>query len=428
MATRKLKNFEFAGFRHAEEPERESLHLFDSFETTNGYVFLVAGSDKPTQGDQQVCDIICDRVRYYLDNDQPVNSFEAVTSALVYANGYLFEKARKEPGFKPGKASAICLLVHEGKVYYAWLGQVSIYLYTGKRRYPLSWPVLDNSNDDGEEFLYLGQNQLAQPGVCEKALVPVDDDMIFLGTGPGWELIREKNFCGILADSMPTHTKVQRLTKMVSQEDVGHTRAANLVSFYNLDQTERSFATGEAPAAPGIIEKVRAQLNARPKNSLVKAALLTLAGIIIAYMVYDIFLFNPAKPVKVNAKTHEVVAKDTIADVAETIQDAIPEGKPAYPADVQYLVKRGDTWGKIYLQYEVCSWFIRNHPLNAGKFDGSDNPVLNSTIIIPVRYSGSQRLNPNFYQEFTTSKVGNGCQNVNQAFKNRVDEKLKSAN
>jgi len=424
MTTRKLKNFEFAGFKHSEIPNLEGLSTFDTFETPNGFVFLAAGSDQPVEGPQQVSEIISERVRYYLENDQPGDPMEATRNALVYANGYIFEKARKETGFKPGRASVICVLVQAGKAYYTWFGEVSLFLYTGKRRYPLNWPVKlsDTSNDN--EFLYLGQNQMAEPGVCEQALVPVDGDMLFLGTGPGWNGIREKNFCGILSDSMPTHTKVQRMAQMIAPEHAEAPNTALLVSFYNLDQTDRSFAAGEAPAEPSIIERLRSKIDERPKSSIVKSVLIAVGFIIIAYMVYDIFLFNPTKPVRVVSETPLAQVTDSISEISEPAAGIVTETKPAPPADIQYTVRRGDTWGRIYQQYEVCSWFIRNHTQNAGKFDSADNPILNTIIIIPVKYSGSRRLNPNYYKEFTTDKVGNACQNVNETFKSRADEKF----
>lgn len=425
MATRKLKNFEFAGYRHSEDSEFAGQHSFDSFETPNGFVFVVAGTNKSVEGNQQVCEIISERIKYYLENDEPGNPKDAVFNALVYANGFLFAKASKEPGFNTGNASGVCLLVSEGKVYYSWLGQVSLFLSTGKGRHSLSWPIMDNESK-GEEVLFLGRRQIVNPGVCEKELIPVDGDMILIGTGAGWSGIREKNFCGILADSMPTHSKVQRLAKMASTDIPYDTVAAFLISFYNLNQTSRSFSEGVAPAEPSVFQKIQQAIENRKGGSLLKPVLIGLAIIILGYMAYDIFFFNPTKPVRLEPTTQIAAPAAPVTNdrPAETLPTETTQPKAAPPADLQYTVRRGDTWGRIYQQFEVCSWFIKNHPNNAGKFDSSGNPNLNSSLSIPIRYSGSRRLNPDFFQEFATELVGNACQNVNEDFKARVDRKF----
>lgn len=432
MATRKLKNFEFAGLLNTDATDKAGLTAFDNFETPNGFVFLVSGSADLLEENQQVCEIINERVRYYLENEVLDDPREAVRNALVYANGFVFERKRKESGFRVEDASVLCLLVRDEKVFYAWMGDVSLSLFTGKRRYPLTWDLkaeADSVAPDSEEnsMLFLGQKQLAEPAVCEQALVPVDGDMLFMGTGRLWNNIREKAFCTVLADSMPTHTKVQRMIKMAAEMQPEEPIAAQLVSFYNLDQTERSFTAGRSTPTPSVFERIQSKIEEKPKSSLAKSLIIAIGVVILAYMFWDMFLNNPARPVRVSAPTEAIAENDSLDDAAEQANEAVALNS-ALPADVEYTVKSGDTWGRIYQQYEVCSWFIRNHQPNAGKFDSDDNPVSNTTLVIPIRYSASRRLNPGYYQEFTTDKVGSACQNANQAFKRRFDEKVRSAN
>jgi hypothetical protein len=343
----------------------------------------------------------------------------------------VFEKRRKEPEFVVNKASVLCLLVRDEKVYYAWMGEVSLFLYTGKRRYHLTWPLKPTEDiaecTETAQILYLGQQQLAEPAVCPEALVPVDDDMLFMATGSAWQSLREKAFCSVMADSMPTHTKAQSLVKMVAEQEPETPVAAQLIAFYNLAQNERSFVAGKSAPVPTVLEKIQAKIEDKPKNTLVKSLLVALGVVVLAYMFWDIFLNNPQRPVNVQVSRTGVGETDRPA--LDTIEVATESGDQAVlPGDVEYVVRSGDTWGSIYRQFEVCSWFIRNHPPNAGKFDADDNPVFNTTLVIPVKYSASPRLNPSYYQEFTTDKVGNACQNVNEAFKKRADQKLVSPN
>lgn len=424
MATRKLKNFEFAGCKYFENIDSERLQAFDSFETPNGYVFVVAGSNRLVEGAEQVSEIIIERVRYYFETDHPDNSKEAVCNALVYANGFVYSKAKKEPGFKPGMASVVCVLVVEGKVFYAWLGQASLFLSTGKNKHSLIWPVRSDNESQGNQILYLGQQQIASPGVGEKPLVPVDGDMLIAATGKGWSNIREKIFCSTLADSMPTHSKVQQLAKIAFAEQASQSLAAVLISFYNLNQANRSFSKGQLQDSSSAMDKLLLKIDHLPGGLILKPLMIAIVFLIVGYMAYDMFFFNPARPINVKTTVAEYQLSAPIAASADLPAAEITQARVAPPPHIQYTVRRGDTWGRIYQQFEVCSWFIREHPDNAGKFDGAGNPNLNSIITIPVRYSASQRLNPAYYHEFATSVVGNACQNVNEAFKARLDLKL----
>ncbi|MEE4176781.1 MAG: hypothetical protein V2I46_04660 [Bacteroides sp.] len=433
MATRKLKNFEFAGLHNTDAETYPVLHCFQDFETANGFAFVVSGSEKVLEGDQQLCEVINERVRYYLDNEVLDDPREAVRNALVYANGFVYEMTRKKEGVEAEKASVLCVLVQDGKAYYAWMGEVSLFLYTGKRRYPLTWPLKEEGADSGEplsktsSILYLGVKQLAEPALCEQALVPVDGDQLFLGTGTTWALMRDKAFCTVMADSMPTHTKLQRLIKLAGEIKTEQPAAAQLIAFYNLDQTERSFAAGKTTAGPSVKERIQAKIEDRPKNKVLSNVLIGLGILILAYMFYDLFLVNPNKPVNVRVSQETAAENDTLS-VTSDEQAGDEAADRTLPADVEYVVRSGDTWGSIYRQYEVCSWFIRNHPANEGKFDPEDNPVYNTRLVIPIKYSGSRSLNPAYYQEFTLEKVGNSCQNVNEAFKRRFDRKVASVN
>ena len=433
MATRKLKNFEFAGLHNTDVENYPALHCFQDFETPNGFAFVVSGSEKILEEDQQLCEVINDRVRYYLNNELLDDPREAVRNALVYANGFVYERSRKEEGFVAEKASVLCVLVQEGKVFYSWMGEVSLYLYTGKRRYPLTWLAREGRGNDSvtvsesDTVLYLGMKQLAEPAVCEQPLVPVDGDLVFIGTGATWDVMRDKAFCAVMADSMPTHTKLQRLMKMAGDIQPDQPAAAHLIAFYNLDQTERSFAAGKTRTGPSVRERIQAKMEERSKNTLLKNVLIGLGILILVYMFYDLFLNTPNKPVKVTIPEETITVSDSLELTSETVEGEELAGG-TLPDDVEYIVRSGDTWGSIYRQYEVCSWFIRNEPANAGKFDAEDNPVYNTRLVIPVRYSGSRNLNPGYYQEFTLEKVGRSCQNVNEAFKRRFDRKVGSEN
>jgi hypothetical protein len=465
MATKKHKNFEYAGHTGGVDGEGKNLHAFHCFDTPNGFAFAVVGADRDLGPDKSLAATVTERLQYYLEIEEEASPADAVRNALVYVNGYIHALAKKDPSLQSGELSCLCVLFRDQKVYYAWVGQVCLYLFTGKKLVPLTWEV--SSAEEGAsggsgrpwDLAFLGKQQFLDPGLCKEALVPVDGDMLILGSSGFCLGPDEKHIRKVLTDSMPTHTKALRLTSKSGRDEDEAPMAVVLAGFYNMDQEARSFIAGNVPEAaapdPGNGAK---SLVWNLSNPLIKKILIGVGLVFLVYMLYDMFLFNPRPARRVTQVTEQELVldgdslMDTLgvapADQVERLGDepsvdaqaAAPAASDAQtaaaaaersaggplPDDRAYTVRRGDTWGRIYQEFRVCSWFITNHPPNSGKFDRSGNPVAGSRLMIPVKYSASQRLNPNHYQEFTTDKVGNACQNANQDFLRRFEEGLRT--
>ena len=444
-ATIKLKNFEYSAIaNNTVESNRMCQH--GSFDTPNGFVFVLSVSDKSSDDSLSFCSIIHERVQYYLENEVLDDPREAVASAMVYINGFLFEQRRKNPDVGDPRAGLLCVLIKDQKVYYGWTGETAMMLYTGRKTVALTRAgVADREWREGSPVHYgsLGLSREFEPKVCSTPLVPVDLDAILVTAGAGWSSLKEHTVVDILADSMPANTKVQKLLKLATGAQPNSCSAALLVSFYNMGQMKRSFAEAKATVAEGA-DKVAEVMSLKGRLWKWRYLIILLSVLLASYMVYDLFLFNPARPVSdYPADTLQVQAPEPSGQAAQVEEEAEAEVpvqpqaeaerptsvRPAQlPADVRYTVRTGDTWGAIYAQFEVCSWFIRNHPPNRDKFDGRGNPRVNAVLLIPVKFSGNERLNPNFFREFSVEHVGNACQNANQAFVERFMARVNQSN
>ena len=450
MATKKHRNFEFAGHAGGLDKEGLNRHAYHCFNTPNGFAFAVVGADRELGPDLSASKTVMERLQYYLEIEEEASPAEAVRNALVYVNGYIYSLCRKDPSLDPGELSCLCAIFRDQQVWYAWVGQVCLHLFTGKKLVPLTWDVSGGHEGGGLagnrpwELAFLGKQQFMDPGVCREALVPVDGDMLILGSSGFCLNPDEKQIRRVLTDVMPTHTKVQRLVSQTGREDEEAPMVVLLVGFYNMEQEVRSFVPGE-PVADSVPETKSDPGSAFHffSGPLLKKVLIGLGALFLIYMLYDMFWFNPTPARKITLAEQDSARADSIPDSlailpvdppadrpttaspADRPAAGSPSGTPApLPADSEYTVRSGDTWGRIYREFEVCSWFIRNHPPNAGKFDRSDNPVAGTRLVIPVKYSASRRLNPDYYQEFTTDKVGNACQHANRNFLRRFEESL----
>jgi hypothetical protein len=267
--------------------------------------------------------------------------------------------------------------------------------------------------------LYLGDQQFAEPAVCEQPIVPVDGDVILAGAGRIWETLKPKIYNSILADSMPVLTKAQRLLGIAGDTSPENLAAIQLVSFYNIENTPAVIAP--VSKEPELDISSETSYVKEPENKLEKTRplnrtlIITACLLAVAFMFYDLFLKDPVNVVNVTATETEFEAV-----VAETIEES---KVTPLPVDISYTVKSGDTWAQIYNQFEVCSWFIKNHTPNSGKFDKDENPVSGRSIAIPIKYSAKKELNPKFFAEFSLDKLGRTCQNANAEYRDAFNKK-----
>jgi hypothetical protein len=454
MSTKKLRYFEYAGYVHVSKTGSLPRHIHHAFDTPNGYAFTVAGSSLDEPSGASLAQTVADRIRYYLLNEVLEDPMEAVRNAIIYANGFLHVLMGKQPGLNDAELSCMCVLVKDNKVYYAWVGQVCLYLYDGKNIVPLNWELYQeekgNNSRQSWHISFLGQKQLIAPGVCPKPLAPIDDDILLMATNGFCMYYEEKSTKKILSDSMPTHTKAARLLGKAAEDDFP--AACQLIKFYNINEDVRSFAPVDHVSAHDNDSGDMSVLFRLKSISLVQLAIVILSVFALSYMVYDLFLIDPRPPTRIET-TEELRGGDLDVASGRTPEgDSIREGQavtsggdsggsPAsvtseqtpstpsagsIPEDIMYTVKGGDTWGLIYREFGVCSWFIRNHPPNTGKLDASNNPMAGSQLAIPVIYSSKQSLNPEYYQEFSASKVGGSCQHVNNQFLRSFEQKIRA--
>ncbi|MFN3555691.1 MAG: hypothetical protein ACK4VN_06990 [Bacteroidales bacterium] len=431
MANKKLKNFEYAS--HS-EPGKLTQNVVDEsafFETPNGAIFLIC-NEKPDEGAELLPEgksfarIASERIRYYLENEWVENPDSAVYNALIYANGFIYEYSRKNAGERgPAQLSCSLVLVRENKIFYSCVGNARILFFNGRRVY-----VLSDGFHEGvlpEQQAYLGSRQSIEPLVNPQPLVPVDGDMLLMCNEDFYENVSEKSIQKILDDQMPVVNKIYRLADMAVANGAQGSASLQLVSFYNLDHQERSFVAAQPrkttkvraasekddePTAPTgtHMEKIQAYL----QIPWVRILLVGIAIMALSYMFYDMFIREPRPSREIRTVREVPVVEE--ADQPELQQPTTAPPAVKLPEDRAYTVQSGDTWGRIYTRFGVCSWFIRNHPPNAGKFDADENPVAGSRLLIPVVYSAKRDLNPDFYQEFSLEKTGSRCENASADF------------
>lgn len=441
MATKKFNKFEYAGDGYVGHAGLKGLHRQESFETPHGHVFVVAASAGDDELQVELTDIALSRVRYYLENETEDDVSQVTKNALVYTGGYLYQMGEKDPGRKAVQLSCLCVLFHDDKIYCSRVGDACVLIFDGKKMVPLllpCWPADDPGKKDRRDetsAAYLGLEAQVDPDTTIHPVEPSDGDKLLLATGSVCQFIRSRTVKKILQDPMPAQSKVSRMLRHAGDESDQEATALIMVCFYNLKEKDRapvsqvSLSGKQRPhehtretMAKG--KKPRTAKTKYAKNIfLLRSALVVIGFAVVAYMFYDLFLYDPYPPVDV-PRPAVIADPDTIIETPDDTVSAGLELPPALPGDVPYTVRGGDTWGRIYTQFGVCSWFIINHPPNTGRFGRNDGLIAGRTLQIPVRYSGDPDLNPYYYREFTMEKVGSSCQHAGRDFLESFEEKI----
>lgn len=445
MATKKFNTFEYASMVKTGKSETSTLHRYDAFETPYGYAFVLIANDQDNEQQAELSEIAMKRIKYFLENEPDEKSEHVTKSALIYTSGYLYQFVNKNPSFKAGRISCLCVLYCNEKVYYAWTGNVELMLFTGKRLFLLTVKEAvdktDGNNDPSErnrsnitvQEEFLGSHSFVKPLSGNTCVEPVSGDKLIMASGNITNRLQLKEARRILCDNMPLQTQVARIMHENQGITDAHSSTLIVIRFYELKNTERKLPSKQLVSKPILSHdkksnhtKVEKTIKHKQKSlfKIIKNAFLVIALVMVGYFIYDLFIFDPHPPVGLPGDLSRIEWQATIQP-ADTLNDYDTPERPVVPGDVVYTVRGGDTWGRIYTQFGVCSWFIINHPPNTGRFGREGSLLAGQRLHIPVKYSGKPELNPYYYREFATEKVGERCENVGQEFRQAFEDAIK---
>lgn len=444
MATRKFSTFEYASLTDAGKSDKAGLHRVDAFETPHGHAFVIVSSEQDDEQQAELCGIAIERIKYYLENEPDEKIDDVSRNALIYTGGYLYQIGQKDPLQQAGKISSLCVLFSDERIYYSWAGNVELFLFTGRRMYLLSWK--EESDDESvhaanegekepvEQHGFLGRQAIMAPFSGNGPIEPVNGDMLIMASGSVCRSLHTKDIKRVLQDSMPMQTKAARIMRHSSTGPGECPASIMLLRFHGLNNTERSFGDGQVASKHDSLMKKTEQDSEMGKQSQGKTkkrsfrTLKTVFGIIgliiVGYLFYDLFINDPHPPVRVAPTVEEAVVDTDEQVIPDEAEVELADEPVVLPDDVTYVVRGGDTWGRIYTQYGVCSWFIINHPPNTGKFGREGSLIAGQRLDIPLKYSGKAEYNPHYYREFTTDKVGSRCENAGRDFLRAFEAKI----
>ncbi|MEA2041479.1 MAG: protein phosphatase 2C domain-containing protein, partial [Bacteroidota bacterium] len=108
---------------------------------------------------------------------------------------------------------------------------------------------------------------------------------------------------------------------------------------------------------------------------------------------------------------HSLTLKLRDSVIWDTILTVLPQENKVLKY-AKYIIQKGDTWSSIWEDYKVCSIHIIEK--NKEIFSNGEklNPIAGKTIRIPLTFSADSSRNPEYWELYTRSEVGEHCENA----------------
>ena len=124
------RGFEFGNTTHVGKVRKANEDYFGSFETPNGFVFLVCDGMGGHVGGSVASQLAVESIQEYLTNQKYNDLAEALSNSIIYANKAILAYVQNHPALGGMGTTCVALVVKENTLYYAHVGDSRIYIYS----------------------------------------------------------------------------------------------------------------------------------------------------------------------------------------------------------------------------------------------------------------------------------------------------------
>lgn len=230
--TQLLYNFSFGNASHVGLVRKVNEDYFGSFETKNGYIFLVCDGMGGHVGGAKASQIAVDTIRDYLQQIDYTTPVEALEKSITAANQAILDYADKNPELKGMGTTCVAVLIQGANVYYAHVGDSRIYLLSGKKliRITKDHSFVQNMVDLGamseeeaekhprknEITNALGLPNMKPPTVSTAPIKAAKGDLFLLCSDGLTGMVGDKKIESVLNNNMELHSKANMLIDLAN--------------------------------------------------------------------------------------------------------------------------------------------------------------------------------------------------------------------
>lgn len=352
---------------------KHNQDAYAEFQIPGGYGFAVCDGINGAEGGGALASkMAIESLKRQFRNNQFRNPQKALTNALTLANFQLFDHVQKNERFKGMGASCGIILVIDGLIYYAYIGNVRVYILRDNAIYRLTrdhtvaqTQLTENKINEAQLAEHPGFYQVDRAlgfskdvnfSVCKQPLSLEESDLLLLTTDGLYRELSETQIAEIMSD---VDASVEFIANKLSQtaDEAGGNDNITLSVIH-------SFNASNVPFEPdtNVVSVIEPMHKRVPRAVWIVLAVLALIAVL--FGINEMAFKN-------ESLTHQITDEKTIdakpieeqPQISDTLkieaaENTVPVEETVTPKFVTYQIQKGDNFYRLGIRFNVTVQYL----------------------------------------------------------------------
>ena len=251
-----LRNFDFISLTDKGLEREKNEDYLAYFDTFNGHVFAVCDGMGGHTGGEIASKVAIEAIGEYFNADYYKNPFEAIESAIVFANKKVIEYAKLDTRLFGMGTTVILVLIRDDMIYYGHSGDSRLYILTKSQlkrltrdhsyvnqlidKNIITEKEAENHPRRNEITQALGLNPYLEPDVTNLAFLPEEGDVLMLCSDGLNNMVTDRSIKKILLSNKIIEQKASDLIAKALKNGGIDNISIQLIRFHNIKQNYSS--------------------------------------------------------------------------------------------------------------------------------------------------------------------------------------------
>ena len=364
-----LRNFDFISLTDKGLEREKNEDYLAYFDTFNGHVFAVCDGMGGHTGGEIASKVAIEAIGEYFNADYYKNPFEAIESAIVFANKKVIDYAKTDTKLLGMGTTVILVLIRDDMIYYGHSGDSRLYILTKSQlkrltrdhsyvnqlidKNIITEKEAENHPRSNEITQALGLNPNLEPDVTNLAFLPEEGDILMLCSDGLNNMVTDRSIKKILLSNKIIEEKASNLIAKALRNGGVDNISIQLIRFHNMKQNYSSDTNS-------LWRKIKKNKSVFRKKIYFSAIFLVL---VIALYVF------------INRKESNTRINESSITTSKESRVLNTNSKIIYP----YIIKENDSFESIAENYNTTTKQLKQLNPNINKL------VKNKHLKIPIQ-------------------------------------------
>jgi|GEM_PF-1674496 len=255
--------FEASSYTDIGKIRQTNEDYYSHYPTINGDIFVVCDGMGGHVGGATAARMAAESIRVFFEHQRYENPIEALRQSFLYANSKVHTASQQSPELEGMGTTCVAMLVREGTIYYAHVGDSRLYRLSSGRlqRLTRDHTYVQQLIDRGELTIHdalmhprrheltraLGVDQEVEVDISQAWIRPEPSDTFLLCTDGLSGVLTDDNISQVLSQQLPASQKAERLVLMANNASGADNVTAQVIAF-------QSVASAQAAMPPFVAE------------------------------------------------------------------------------------------------------------------------------------------------------------------------------